>query len=122
VLIGILISASACKQSAATIRPIEPAELAERMQKGTAPIILDVRSREEYAAEHIRGAINIPYDQLEERLDRLPAAKSEEIIVHCERGRRAAAAEEILSAAGYENLRDLTGHMQAWEESGLPVE
>src|SRR6185295_614407 len=92
-LVTAVLSAIACQRSEAKIKPIEPAELAERMQKGTAPVILDVRSREEYAAEHIRGAINIPYDQLAERIDRLPLAKSDEIVVHCERGRRAATAE-----------------------------
>jgi len=113
---------SACKRSVAGVKPIAPQELAERLQKGTAPIILDVRSREEFAGGHIPGAVNIPYDELPAQLNRLPAATSDEIVVHCERGSRAATAEETLSSAGYKNLRDLTGHMQAWQENGLPVE
>jgi len=116
------LTTSACKRPVGGVKPIAPQELAERIQKGTAPIILDVRSREEYAGAHIPGAINIPHDQLADQLNRFPAAKSDEIVVHCERGSRAAAAEETLSAAGYKNLRDLTGHMQAWQDSGLPVE
>lgn len=119
---AVLVSTSACERAATGVEPIAPAELAARIKKGTAPIILDVRTREEYAAGHIPGAVNIPHDELAERLERVPATKSEEIVVHCERGGRAGAAEETLSAAGYTNLRDLSGHMQGWQEQGLPVE
>ena len=85
-------------------------------------MILDVRSREEFAAAHIPGAVNIPHDQLTERIDRLPLAKSDEVVVHCERGGRAAVAEKILTDAGYTHVRDLKGQMQVWQANGLPIE
>ena len=98
------------------------AALAERIKSGTAPVILDVRTPDEYRAGHIPGAINVPIDQLSARLAEIPIAKSDEVVVLCERGGRAAKGEAILSEAGYQQVRDLGGHMKGWRESGLPVE
>ena len=81
-----------------------------------------MRTPAEYAAGHIPGSINIPHTEIEQRLKDIPAAKSAEIVVHCQGGGRAAAAERELAAAGYTNLRDLTGHMKGWQQGGFPVD
>jgi rhodanese-related sulfurtransferase len=100
---------------------ITPGELAELIQLEKAPLILDVRSEKEYAEAHIPGALNIPHDQLADRLSEIHAAKTDEIVVHCRSGYRAGIAEKTLSEAGYSNVRDLDGHMNAWEGGGYPV-
>lgn len=112
----------ACQPSAPKAPPVSAAELAERIRGGTAPVILDVRTPAEYAAGHIPGAINIAHDQLAARMLELPAAKSAEIVVHCQAGGRAAKAEAALEQAGYTNVHDLNGHMGGWVQAGLPVE
>ena len=113
----------ACARGGAeTGSSIEPSELAAQISAGTAPVILDVRTPEEFASGHIPGAVNIPIDQLEGRLATAGLPRSDEIVVHCERGPRAAKAEAILEASGYADVRDLSGHMQAWRAAGLPVE
>lgn len=104
------------------IAPIAADDVARRLGSATAPVILDVRSRGEYAAGHIPGAINIPHDELASRLSEIPAAKSDEIVVHCQGGVRAATAEGILVEQGYTNVRDLQGQMSGWAQRGLPVE
>ena len=91
---------------------ITPSELAERIRSGAAPFILDVRTPQEYSAGHIPGAINITHSELSDRLVELMVSKSGEIVVHCQRGRRAKIAERILTDAGYANVRDLEGHME----------
>jgi len=120
--LGLLVAVAACETDSNTAAPIAPAELAKQIEQGSAPLILDVRSEEEYAAGHIVGAVNIPHDQLGGRLAELPSSKTTEIVVHCERGRRAGVAEGVLAEAGYTNVRDLQGHMQAWLSAGLPVQ
>jgi rhodanese-related sulfurtransferase len=97
-----LIALSVLSASAAEDRAIaiEPNELAERIAAGTAPLILDVGSPEEYAAGHLPGARNVPHDALAGRLGELGIARDAEIAVHCHSGRRAAQAEEVLRAAG----------------------
>jgi rhodanese-related sulfurtransferase len=98
------------------------AELAARIEAGTAPLILDVRTPEEYAAEHIPGAVNISHTELAGRLAELDAYKNKEIVVHCRSGKRAGLAETVLSDAGFTGIRDLEGHMLQWQENGYPVE
>ncbi len=102
--------------------PILAAELADRIQAGSAPLVLDVRSPREYAHQHIRGAINIPHDELATRLAELPIAKSGEVVVHSIRGQRAKLAEETLRGSGYSNVRQLAGRPKGWKTAGLPTE
>jgi len=124
ILLPVLVALAtpACGPSPSPVRPIPPADLAARIAAGDAPLILDVRTPEEFAAGHIPGAVNVPHDELAERLSEIPAARSEEIVVHCQSGRRAAQAESVLGEAGYTQLRDLEGHFQAWQQGGHPVE
>lgn len=112
----------ACGSSPGADASISGQELAQRIEAGDAPLVLDVRTPEEYASGHIPGAVNIPFDQLAGRMDELKAGKSDEIVVHCQSGRRAAMAEKTLAAAGYTDVRDLEGHMKRWKEAGLPLE
>ena len=101
---------------------IDSSELARRIQGGSAPIVVDVRTRKEYASGHIPGSVNIPLTELPTRMSELPSARSEEIVVHCQSGRRAEVAEGVLRADGYTNVRPLSGHWQGWQAAGLPAE
>jgi rhodanese-related sulfurtransferase len=122
-LLAVVATAGSCARSDPSHRgTTDASELAARIGSGSAPIVLDVRTPEEFAGGHIAGAINVPHDALGERLPTLDLPLDAEIVVHCESGRRAMAAESILSEAGYTNVRDLDGHMKAWRDAGLPVE
>ena len=70
----------------------------ELMKKGA--IILDVRSNGEFAGGHIKGAINIPLDQLNNNLNKLKD-KTQTIITCCASGMRSASAKNILLSKGY---------------------
>jgi phage shock protein E len=103
-------------------KSITAEQLTEQIQLSRAPLILDVRSEKEYADGHIPGAMNIPHDQLLNRLSEINAAKTEEIVVHCRSGHRAGIAKKVLIEAGYSNVRDLDGHMNGWRSGGYPIE
>ena len=96
-------------------------ELVERLEGEDVPVILDVRSPEEYAEGHIPGAINVPYDQIAVNLDSLESFLTAEIVVYCRTGRRAGVAENALREAGFTRVLDLEGHMTSWNEAELPV-
>ncbi|MBW2447445.1 MAG: rhodanese-like domain-containing protein [Deltaproteobacteria bacterium] len=113
---------SGCGPSDSERSSIAAAELAGRIQAGSPPLVLDVRTRDEYARGHIPGAVNIPHEELPSRLAELPIGSSDEMVVHCQSGRRAAIAENALRENGYTNVRDLVGHWKAWQEAGLPSE
>lgn len=66
-------------------------------------LILDVRSKSEFASGHIKNAINIPVDQLKESLSRLKD-KNQCIICCCASGMRSGNAKRILESNGYKTV------------------
>jgi rhodanese-related sulfurtransferase len=101
---------------------VSHAELLAAFEAGTPPLLLDVRTPEEYASGHVPGARNVPIDTLSSQLDELAASRGEPVVVYCERGPRASKAADALTAAGFTSVRRLAGSMAAWREAGLPVE
>jgi rhodanese-related sulfurtransferase len=88
--------------------------------KGMA-VLLDVRPRQEFDAGHLRGAMNIPIDELPERLGELP--RDRQIITYC-RGVYclfADEAAELLRAHGFDVVR-LEGGWPEWQSEGRPVQ
>lgn len=71
---------------------------AELVQQGA--IVLDVRTKGEYASGHINGSVNIPVDQLPKNLSKFPD-KNKPIITCCASGMRSASALSILKSSGY---------------------
>ncbi len=114
-LVLFAVTGTAIAQDTATIdsTTIGAAELMSRIEAETAPTILDVRTPEEFAAGHVPGAINIPYTELEKRYSEMELEGSDELVVYCQSGRRAAIAEAALSELGFTNVRDLEGHIAA---------
>jgi len=112
----------ACGPAAPGRHAISNTELATKIQQGQAPLVLDVRTPEEFKSGHIPGAVNIPIDELGSRLGELRIGKGDEVVVHCEKGARAAKAEALLQQSGYADVVDLSGHMKGWRDAGLPVE
>ena len=84
----------------------------------SAPRVLDVRTAEEFAAGHVPGAINIPF----QHAGRLDAAHDEPLIVYCGHGPRAWIAGRTLRRRGFTAIRYLRGHMAAWRRAQLPEE
>lgn len=68
-------------------------------------IILDVRSVGEFNSGHIKGAINIPVDQLSKNLNKL-SDKNKTIITCCASGMRSASAKSILKSSGYSEVHN----------------
>lgn len=66
-------------------------------------VILDVRSKAEFASGHIRGAINIPVSELPQKLSRLPD-KRKPVVTCCASGVRSSSAVAILKSSGYVNV------------------
>ena len=97
---------------------ISPQALLAFAGQANAPLVLDVRSAEEFASGHVPAAINVSL-QVATRIGELDPAR--EVVVYCERGTRAAKAAEVLRSAGFA-VRHLTGDMSGWREQGLPVE
>jgi phage shock protein E len=75
-------------------------------------LLLDVRSEDEFRAEHIPGARNVPLSKISADLAQL-GSKGRPIVVYCRSGRRSAEATGVLKRAGFTTVYDL-GPMSAW--------
>ena len=62
---------------------------------------IDVRTAEEYAAGHVSQAVNIPYEEITQRISEVTTDKDAEIYVYCRSGRRSGIAKAALDAAGF---------------------
>ncbi len=76
--------------------------------KGTkTAVVIDVRTPAEFAAGHVEGAINIPYEQIGEKIRAVPgASKDQPILLYCRSGRRSSIAKEALEKQGYRRVLD----------------
>jgi rhodanese-related sulfurtransferase len=97
--------------------PDHDPSLARRLVIEEHALLLDVRSRAEWAEGHLEGAVLLPQEELESRFAELEAATSSDherpIVVYCRSGRRSALAKAALVAHGYRRVTDL-GAMSAW--------
>jgi rhodanese-related sulfurtransferase len=78
-------------------------------------ILLDVRTEEEFRRGSIKGAINIPVNELRVRLGELPENKN--IITFCRAGLRGYTAARILTQNGFENVSNLSGGYTTYESA-----
>ena len=83
-------------------------------------IILDVRTNREHEARKIKDSINIPINELRNRLAELPKGKP--IIVYCEVGYRSYIATRILMQHGYDEVYELTGGFKLYEIANAKTE
>lgn len=90
-------------------KKISPQEAKERMSQTKEIRILDVRTKEEFDAGHIKGAICIPNETIgEDEIAELPD-KNQQILVYCRSGIRSRQAALKLVRKGYTDIKDLGG-------------
>ncbi len=82
-------------------------------------VILDVRTEPEFREGHIEGAVNIPIDELEQRIGEMD--KNDEYLVYCRTGNRSTIAAQILFERGYSKVFNMAGGIEAWTRAGFPT-
>lgn len=81
--------------------------------------LLDVRTADEYSLNTLPGAVNIPLDELRDRLSELP--KDKMIYTFCAVGLRGSLAYRILTQHGFENVRNLSGGLKIYRAATAPI-
>jgi hydroxyacylglutathione hydrolase len=96
-------------------KSIKPAQACEYIKQHPAAVILDVRTNEEYEGKSdpeqgtFVNAINIPVQELEQRIGELDKHKTSDIIVYCTLGKRSARASSLLAKNGFKSVYNLDG-------------
>lgn len=115
---------TACSQNSnnTKIKNLAPKEFNEALLKDTSKIFLDVRTPEEFANEHIAGAINynINDDNFETKISKLDT--SYRVYVYCLSGGRSSRAANMLAQKGFKNIYNLSGGIGKWVGDGLKTE
>src|SRR5215216_3905792 len=83
---------------------IAPPDAAALQDRAT---FVDVRERDEWDVEHIPGAVHIPRERLESRIEQTAPDRSAPLVLYCESGARSAFAARTLNELGYEDVRNL---------------
>ncbi len=78
-----------------------------RELKAAGAVVIDVRSSEEFAGGHVAGAINVPLDQLGEKIESVVPDHQQPILIYCLSGTRSALARRILLSRNYRDIHNL---------------
>jgi rhodanese-related sulfurtransferase len=101
-------------------RRATPLQVTQMINRGKTTVV-DVRNADEFAANHLRDAKNIPLADLTSRIGELDKSKARTVVVVCQTGARSDKAARQLAAAGFEDVYSLDGGIAAWQAAGLPV-
>lgn len=85
------------------------------------PLIVDVRTEQEWKEGHLEGAVLIPYDRIEQGITAVAPDKKVKIYLYCRSGRRTGIAFDALKRMGYEDLVNLETLEKASQALGKPV-
>lgn len=103
---------------AAAHREIDPSALSTMLAHGTA-LLIDVREPDEFAAGHIKGAINRPLSSFDPAT--LPPADGKLVVLQCAGGKRSGMALDRCAVAGAAITTHLGGGIAAWKAAGFPT-
>src|SRR3972149_7556675 len=120
VLVGRLLPLSGCQGggSAMGFTDITVAELSTMLESKD---FLFVNTHIPYEGEIAGTDTFVPYNELEQYADQLPADKDARIVLYCRSGRMSEIAATALVQQGYTQVYEVDGGMIAWEEAGLPL-
>jgi len=94
------------------VRDLAPRELAERLRRGDALELVDVREPYEWRIARIEGARLVPLGRIGASIAELP--RDREIVLYCHHGVRSLAAADFLAAQGFDGLWNLSGGIDRW--------
>lgn len=104
----------------ATMREMTAREAASYLvDPETSAVLIDVRERDEYAARHAQGAVNIPMSEFIARIAEVP--QDQDALIICEHGPRSTNVVRYLMREGYARAINVDGGTDQWETAGLPM-
>ena len=106
----------------ASVEEVDARRAHELLDGGDAPLLVDVRERDEWEQGRIPGSVLVPRGNLESRIENVAPDRSQPVLLYCAAGNRSAFAAKTLTELGYERAISLAGGYEDWKRSGLPTE
>jgi len=111
------------------ITEVFPWDVEEKLDGDPAPLVLDIREPDEYAAMHIQGSLHVPRGILEsaceynyeETIPELVEAREREVVVVCRSGNRSALAAFTMQLLGYRSVSSMKTGLRGWNDYELPL-
>jgi len=100
---------------------VKAADLNVALGGDPKPLLIDLRTDEEWANGYIEGSVHIPINALLADMTQLPADKAAPIVLACASGHRGGIGMLVLNMLGYTNVRNLAGGINAWAAAELPL-
>ncbi len=104
----------------ASYREVSSQEAADLI-KNEGPLILDVRTQNEYNRGHLHSSVLIPVQELQSRYKELDHHKDREILIYCATGNRSTVASKILIDNGFKHIVNMRGGIYDWSKKNYPV-
>ena len=98
------------------------AEEAWKMLLKNPPLLLDVRTKNEFSRGYIKGAVLIPLQDLQARAGELEQYQNQPILIYCATGNRSTTASKILLDQGYKNVMNMRMGIMAWASKGYNIQ
>ena len=114
------ISIFSCQgQTSKNIVNLDPKAFSEKIKATSNAQIIDVRTPEEFASEHIDNAVNVNFlgDDFVSNVQKID--KSKPVFLYCKIGGRSSKAATKLAELGFKNIYNLEGGILKWEAAGL---
>lgn len=96
-------------------------ELKQRLDEGTAPVMIDVREPHEWDRDHLPPVKKISLSDLPGQLAEMADLKDQEVVMICRSGGRSGRATMLMMAQGFSKVRNLAGGMLAWKKEIDPA-
>lgn len=100
---------------------VEPEAIKKAMDSKEDFVLLDVRTPGEYSRGKLEGSINVPVDEVPQKVESVIPDKSKTIYVYCLSGARSTVAVETMMRQGYTKVFNIAHGMLAWRAKYLPV-
>jgi phage shock protein E len=130
IVLALAVAACGAPQAGAQQHAADAQASASQTQASQAPktradslaqvVFVDVRTPQEFAAGHVKGAINIPYDQMQKRWKELAQYRDRPMVVYCRTGHRAGIALSVLEQHDFPKAIN-GGGLSGLEQHGVTV-
>lgn len=104
------------------VQEIDVRQYLEMRQNGDAHLLIDTREESEFAAGHVKGALQLGKGIIERDIEGVVPDKDTKLVLYCGGGYRSALVADNLQKMGYTQAISLDGGWRALQESGLELE